>query len=500
MRLSKKNIFLFVFLCLLYFLTRLINLTKFPIFCDEAIYIRWAQIMRNVPSLRFLPLSDGKQPLFMWLVIPFLKIFSDPLAAGRFVSVIAGFGSLLGVGIVAFLLFNNKTIAFLAMAFNLIVPFVFFFDRMALVDGLLSMFGLWLLALILLLAKNKRLDLAMIAGIILGLALLTKSPAMFFALMLPLSLVTKKNSVVIKKEDFLLIFYWLIIYLFGFTIYNILRLGPEFHMIAIRNKDYIFSLPEVFKHPFNPFSSNIKSVFGWYWTLLTPPVFILGIVGIFLVLKNKFKIGLFLLLWWLIPLLVQSAIAKVYTARYVLFTVPIFLIFSAVTMEKFWRITKNKAVVVGVLMMIFLFPLHQLFLLINNPQQASLPKKEREGYLEMWTAGYGIKEAADYLKEIAKSQKVLVGTEGYFGTLPNGLEIYMEGIPNTTVIGVGEPISQVPDQLLNGLKDSRVFLLVNDSRLKIKDDHRLKLISKYPKAENQETGQQENLLLFEVLK
>ena len=50
-----------------------------PIFGDEAIYIRWAQIMRAEPTLRFIPLSDGKQPLYMWAIIPLLKLISNPL-------------------------------------------------------------------------------------------------------------------------------------------------------------------------------------------------------------------------------------------------------------------------------------------------------------------------------------------------------------------------------------------------------------------------------------
>ena len=71
------------------FFTRLYHLTILPVFADEAIYVRWAQVMRAEETLRFLPLSDGKQPLFMWLIIPFFKMFSEPLFAGRFVSVLA---------------------------------------------------------------------------------------------------------------------------------------------------------------------------------------------------------------------------------------------------------------------------------------------------------------------------------------------------------------------------------------------------------------------------
>ena len=501
LKLKIKNLKLSLFLASLlvfgYSLTRLINLTIIPVFCDEAIYIRWAQIMRSVPSLRFIPLSDGKQPLFMWLVMPFLKFISDPLVAGRMVSVLAGLGTMVGVGVLSYVLFEKKEIGLFASILYLVSPFVFFFDRMALADGLLSMFGIWFLVFVVLLQNKQRLDLAMLAGIILGLGLITKSPALFFALTLPLTIILSGRNKSRSYNFVKMVSLWGVVYLLAFSIYNILRLGPEFHMIAIRNKDYVYSLSEILKHPLSPLIDNLKSVIQWYWILLTPPIFILGLLGIWFTLKRNLKVGLFLLTWWLIPLLAQSAMAKVYTARYVLFTVPVFLLFSALTLEKFWREIKRGWLVVGGLVLFLLMPMYQLFLLIAAPQRAWLPVQERSGYLEMWTAGYGIKEASDYLKEMAKTQKLLVGTEGYFGTLPNGLEMYLEGVPNITVIGVGQPVTDISPKLKSGLSDSRVFLLVNDSRFRVEDANNLHLIAKYPKAINSQ-GAQENLLFFEL--
>ncbi len=494
-----------------YFVTRLFHLTIIPVFCDEAIYIRWAQVMRAVQSLRFIPLSDGKQPLFMWLVIPFLKIFANPLVAGRMVSVIAGLGTMIGIGILSYLLFKKREVAYFTSLLYIISPFCLFFDRMALADGLLSMFGVWFLTLTILLINNRRLDLAMISGIILGGALITKSPAIFFAVMLPATMLfledhkilTWKTKVIMGKthlwEISKLFFFWIIIFIFGFVIYNILRLGPEFQMIAIRNKDYVFSIAEILKHPLNPLIGHLKDTLSWYWILLTPTLFISGLIGIFLLFKKNSKLGVLLLFWMGLPLVAQGAIAKVYTSRYILFTVPIFLIFSGLAIEKFWEEIKNKWLVIGGLVIVFFLPIYQSFLLITNPQRAWLPATERSGYLEEWTSGYGIMEAADYIKEVAKTQKVLVGTEGYFGTLPDGLQIYLESVPNITIIGVGQPITEISPKLLDGLKDNRVFLLVNDSRLKISNINKLKSIAKYPKAVNSH-GTQENLLLFEVTK
>jgi len=79
----KKTILFGVGIVFLALLLRLYRLDYLPVFADEAIYIRWAQIMKSESTLRFLPLSDGKQPLYMWSVIPFLKLIGDPLIAGR---------------------------------------------------------------------------------------------------------------------------------------------------------------------------------------------------------------------------------------------------------------------------------------------------------------------------------------------------------------------------------------------------------------------------------
>src|SRR4030042_4438157 len=169
----------------IFFFLRLINLTILPIFADEAIYIRWSQVMRAEATLRFLPLSDGKQPLFMWLTIPFLKIFSDSLFAGRFLSILAGFGSLIGLFFVSWSLFKNKWVSFLSCFFYSLIPFFVFFDRLALVDSMLMMFGIWLAFLSLWLVRSVKLDLSLISGLVLGGALINKPHAIFFALLLP---------------------------------------------------------------------------------------------------------------------------------------------------------------------------------------------------------------------------------------------------------------------------------------------------------------------------
>ena len=100
---------------------RITSLTILPIFVDEAIYVRWAQVMAHEPTLRFLPLSDGKQPLYMWVLMFLIKYFSDPLFIGRLVSVIMGLGTALGVFTFSYLLFKNKLTSLLSLFFTILV-------------------------------------------------------------------------------------------------------------------------------------------------------------------------------------------------------------------------------------------------------------------------------------------------------------------------------------------------------------------------------------------
>ena len=495
---QKWAIIFILGILLIFFLIRFINLTILPVFADEAIYIRWSQIMRSEPTLRFLPLSDGKQPLFMWLTIPFLKVFTDPLIAGRCLSVLSGLGSLVGLAFLVWLLFKEKRIFLIAAFFYVVVPFFVFFDRLALVDSLLTMFALWLACLSLWLINYQRWDLAMITGMVLGGALLTKSPAIFFALFIPVGLLFLSFK---KKNNFLRILaLWIIVWVFGFGIYNfLLRLGPGFQMIAMRNKDYLFSLKEILSHPLDPLKPHLGDLASWFPNLLTWPILLLSLGGLLVGLKNKFRQTLFLLIWLLIPLLAQSVFAKVFTPRYILFTIWPFLIFAAFFMDWLWSKLKKKNCLLIILLLIIIIPaIRYDWLLLTNPEKAPLPRNLRNGHLEEWTAGQGLKESAEFFKEKAKSSKVFVGTEGFFGTLPDGLQIYLEGAPNITVIGVGWPISGVHQSLINSLVDNEVYLLVNQSRLNLSPQTSgLVLVKEYPKAVWPD-GHRDKLLLFQL--
>ena len=492
----KLTILLGILIIAIYFLLRLPNLTLQPIFADEAIYIRWAQVMRSEPTLRFLPLSDGKTPLFMWTLIPLLKVFDDPLFAGRFLSVLTGFITLTGVFVLSWKVFNLRVALWSSLIYA-IVPYSVFFDRMALVDSMLAAFTIWSLFLAVWLLKTQRLDLAMILGYILGAGILTKTPGMLSLLVLPLTILGFDFK---NKRKFLvkLIIFWLVAIFIALTIYNILRLGPNFSQLSGRNSDYIFSPLDLIGRPLDPFIPHLIDMFDWFPKLLTWPILVFIIAGIGWVIKEKNRLGLVVLIWGLVPLLIQMTFLKTFTARYLLFSIPPLLIMGGYGLEKLSRVVGVPWVSKGVIklaasVILIVLPLRFDYLLLTDPAKVPLPKEDRRGYLEDWTAGYGFPEIAQFLMDQKKTGSVVVGTEGYFGTLPDGLQIYLDkgDIP---IIGDRATIS---GKLRDAAKINQTFFIGNKNRVGINLE-RAKLIKEYPKVKPLDNSPQDAIVVFEV--
>ena len=499
---KAKSLFLIGAILLLALFLRTYNIFSIPVFADEAIYIRWAQVMRAVSSLRFLPLSDGKQPLFMWVTIPFLKVITDPLVAGRAVSILSGVGTLVGVYLLTNRLFGRVSALFASLSYA-VSPFSVFFDRMALVDSMLAMFGVWSLYFGVLTSQTLRLDWAMLTGFALGGAYLTKSPGIFFLALLPSTLLVtswKKTRAANLRLAPRLVLLWIVSWIIGLGFYNILRLGPEFHMLTARNQDYLYTVGEILKHPLDPLVPHLHDIKTWLWILLPGTTLAAALLGAVVNFKKTWNTKLLLLAWVLGPLLVEAALAKVFTARYILFTTTPFFVLAGVGGSFISKKLRPLETVGGLLVM----PVFINYFLLLKPENAPLPRNERAGYLEEWTSGTGIREVAHYVKsekEKNPNQNILVGTEGFFGTLPNGLQIYLSDIPGIVVRGVGVTITEVDSSLVDAKKaGNRVFLVVNSTRFKVvsPEEKGLKLVSEYPKAQRP-NGTQEALTLWELV-
>lgn len=491
---KNKNFLLIGFaIVLLFFILRLTNLTLQPIFADEAIYIRWAQVMRAEPTLRFLPLSDGKTPLYMWVLMPVLKIIDDPLFAGRFLSVISGFFTMVGVFLLSNKIFGKRA-AFFAAFIYVVTPYTLFFDRMALVDAMLVAFTIWAIYFAVWIIEMPRFDKAMILGFLLGGALLVKTPAMFNLLMLPVVGLGFKRVKLERMYLLKILIYVAIAVVLAYGIYNILRLGPNFQLLSSRNTDYIFSLSDLSKRPLDPFLPHLNDMKEWTMKLITIPTAFFIILGTYFTFLKKNRLGIALIIWALVPMLIQTAMLKTYTARYQLPWTVIFLIFAGVGMDYllqlFKKYKRSGPIILAVL--VSLMPLFIDLKLITKPETADLPKNERRGYLEDWTAGYGFKEIAEFLIAEKKQGPVIVGTEGFFGTLPDGLQIYLDkaGIP---IVGGGDSVSE---GLREAAKENKVFFVGN--KVRVGEIVNSKKIYEFQKAKPLGNFKQDAIVVYQV--
>lgn len=478
-----KNIHFYLFIAGCYLFTRLINLSIIPIFTDEAIYSYWAQVALNDPANRYISLVDGKQPLFIWISAVFQKFISDPLIATRMTSVFSGALSVIGIYLVAKELFNVK-VAKIACILYIILPFTLLYDRLALYDSLLTMLGLFSIYLSIRMVKSPRLDLALLNGMTIGLALLTKSSGYFYIYFIPATLLLLD----IKSKDLIpKLFKWLYLSALSFAlaqiIYNTLRLSPYFYIISQKNLAFIRPVSEVIKNPFQYFSSNITTMTSWLNSYLGLPLLILVIVGIiYFLLKRNLKV-LTLSVLIFMPFIAEGVFNKVLYPRFILFYFPYIIILIALTIVKIKdsKLRYQKYINL-ILPVFFLFPALNSFLLLTYPAHAKIADSDLGQYLNDWPAGYGVKEVVDLIKNTKNTQQVYVATEGTFGLLPYALNIYFFGDEDVEINGFW-PVNpeNIPQEVLDATINNRVYFIFNENQKEITNS-RLKLVGKFQKG------------------
>lgn len=420
---SRKDVLLIVFLIGLYFLTRLINLDKFPIFSDEGIYIRWAKVAWHDASWRFISLTDGKQPLQTWGTIPFLKLFPDnALLAGRLFAVATGFVALTGIFLILFFLFG-KTSALIGSFLYIITPFFLFFDRIALVDSGVNAGFIWILFLTIVLAKNRKLETALILGFIGGFFLLAKSSVRIFLMLgvfASLLFFQKDWKKLFKNAlNFYLLFGLSLI--IALVIYNVQRLSPFFQFVDKKNLTFIMSFDEFIKTPFQYFVNNIKytPLYIWWESGFVMPL--LAIPGIVFLAKKDKKLASYLFIWFILPFIAIIFFTKVLFPRYMIFFASLFLILSTYFLA---NISKKLRTIF--LILIILAVSYFNYTILFDYKNIPFPEVDRGQYLEGWPAGWGIKEFMDFARVQSQAKPVVIIAEGNFGMAGDVLDVFLK--------------------------------------------------------------------------
>jgi len=459
MKSKKKLFFLYALLILIFFFfSRLVSLLKIPIFTDEAIYLRWSQIASYDPSWRFISLTDGKQPLFMWVTMVVMRIIKDPLLAGRLVSVFSGLGTILGLFLLSKEIFKKDSVGFYSSLIYLVLPLTLLYDKLALVDTMLTMFGVWSLFLAIKLARDPRLDYSLLLGATLGFAYLTKSPAVFFLILSFLAVIFSS-----RKNIFKFLVYCFLSTLISQGFYNILRLSPLMFMIAQKNSFFVRSFSEVRAEPFVLFWGNLKGLKNWLIGYFSWPLIILSLVGLVFKIKENFRENFYLLAWFFGPIIAYGLFAKVMYPRYILFFAPALIIMIASSLDTFSLLVKNKLLFFILCFLIFIPTLHVSFDLIKNPVYAQIPLADQGQFFDSQFAGGGIKEVVAYFQKESQNKKITLYTEGTFGLLPFSIELYFYDNPNMKIVGIW-PLDKIPSEKIKYEKGRENYIIINETQ------------------------------------
>lgn len=448
-RRHKFEFFVLAVLTLIYFFSRFYSILSLPIFTDEAIYIRWAQIAKQDANWRFISLTDGKQPMFIWLAMISLRLIEDPLLAGRVVSVGAGFLTLIGIYFLGKEVFKNNKIGLISSALYLIFPMSLVYDRMALYDSLVGTFAVWSLLFIVLLVRKVRLDTALLLGMAAGGGVLTKTSGFFSLYLLPLSLLLfdwqKKKSLL--KWFFLAGISIILTYLF----YSILRLSPFFHIISEKNAIFVYPLKEWVNHPFYFLIGNWNALWDWTNRYLTSSLLLFSVLSFF-VARSYFKEKLLLFLWFIIPIVGLAVFGNTLYPRFIFFMTLSLLPLIAYSLVNIYSLIRKKYLFIILCIFIFSFSFVTDYFILNDFTHAYIPRSDIHQYKSDWPAGGGIKESVEFLRQQAVKGKIYIATQGTFGLVPFAYEIYLVQNPNVTIEGFWPIPDAIPQKVLDKSK------------------------------------------------
>ncbi|MDP2649540.1 MAG: glycosyltransferase family 39 protein [bacterium] len=478
----KAEIIFFTLASVLFFASRFFNISSLPLFTDEAIYTRWSQIARYDAAWRFISLTDGKQPMFVWLDMNLMRFITDPLLAGRIISVFAGFGSMIGLYFLGREIFKNKWVGILSSTLYLIYPFALVYNRMALYDALVGMFAIWTFYFEVLLIRYIRFDIALILGMILGGGVLTKTSGFFGIYLLPFSVILfdlKKKDKLSRFLKWVLFAIVAVVFTYGY--YSMLRLSPFFHIINDKNEIFIYSFSEWIKHPFEFFVGNFLGLWDWFLKYTTWPVIFLFAFSLF-VYRAFTREKLLLLIWFAVPFFALALFGKILYPRFILFMTLPLLPLAALSLYKLNEFIKNKLLFTFCFFLFAFLMLRSDYFILTDFARAPIPFSDLEQYSNGWPAGGGVKEIIAFLNQESSKGKIYVASEGTFGSLPTySVEIYLGNNKNIDKRGIWPLPAEIPSDLKEKAKKMPVYFIFNDSPAPPKRWN-IKFISKYQKG------------------
>lgn len=464
-RRHKIEILLSLVLVIIYFFTRLTHILTLPIFTDEAIYVRWAQIAKQDAAWRFISLTDGKPPMQTWVIMTLMHVIKDPLLAGRFASVLSGFASMIGMFFLTKELFKNKWIGFLSSGIYAVFPFALVYDRMAMEDSMVCAFLIWGLYVMILLVRGLKSYMPFVAALVVGGGLLTKTTNFWNIDFIPFLFLLFNW----KKENRWNRFVRFVLFAgltsaLAYVYYSVLRLSPYFGILGEKNHTFYYSLHDWLQHPITFFVGNLHGMINWLNEYVNPLGIVLAVASFF-VMKKYWREKSLLALWFVVPFFIFALIAKVLYPRYILYMTIFLIPLIAVSLYGGFKLWNKK--IVAIILTVLLVGIYlsvDRFIIYDFPH-APIADSDLGQYINAWPAGGGVSQMVAFFKQQSQNQKIYVASEGTFGSVPTlGVEIYLDKDTNIEKRGIYPIPSTIPKDLVEKAKVMPVYMVFEQTQ------------------------------------
>ena len=486
----------------LYLLTRLPALKSLPVFCDEAIYIRWSQ-RAFLEGKTLISLLDGKPPLHPWAMMPFVAFIKDPLIAGRLLSVISGGFSTWGIYLLGREL-KSERVGLVAALLYVICPFALWYDRLALAEGMLLTFCIFAVYFAAMAALRVNALYLIGTCACTTLALYTKETALLLFPVVPFAYLLRdpRQKGLEKSQPVLR---WCVAaaacLLVSYGLYSLLRLSPDYHFVKELSHLRTFPISLLWKSPFAVFPRNSRALFRILFVYMTPMFFLTCFAGMAYGLARHWRASWFLLIWFAVFGVVECFIAVFHFTRFFLVLLPPLLLsgaygiadavaFSA-SAERHREEPTFMAVTTAVILLLVTIAIPvgvQMTRIVADPSGASLPYEDRDQFVRGWPAGWGIDRTVSFLKEAAVDRQIVVGAVGAHRTasasMPaDALLIYLYDNNNIDIVPLPDSNPRFPVEIAYVDRGVDIYMVVNGVR-DIPQGWPLTVIEKYPKDGN----------------
>lgn len=360
---------------------RLVRIGALPIFNDEAIFLRWAQLIAREPRLTFaIPLDDPKPPLHFVLLAPLVEFASDPVVAGRALSALAGALTVVFAMLIVRELGGAMRAQLAAAMLFAFSPYLAFHQRLAAADALFLAEGtavVWL-------ALRRRV---VATGIVMAAAMLTRQVVSYVLWLIPI-LTLRKKAIPALLLAFAL---W--------SPYLLVERGRYAGDATAELQRRVLYKQE-FRQPLTPelLVKNARAVHEWLWTYLTPPVYVAAALA--LLLSWRYKL---LLVWFGISIVPLIAFGAVTWPRYALAAVPPLLLMTALAAGRL------RAAPLLILLL-SAWPIRDTTRQISDWRTQTLVPLDRWQHVTGWPAGYATQRAIEYLRRQPRAT-IITGAE-----------------------------------------------------------------------------------------